>query len=788
MSNKNKAVWPNHAKRKNREYRTGKSIDPSAVKRITDYTLDKHRSINNILEMFPDIEMAADTLVASILSPKDLFTTNYSLVNEDKLFPASTIGSLNAALKYELENTYDLARSLYPMLKEALVTHGCYAEVFIPSNNLQGVTEALHNSYENEVTLDKFKYAGCNNGLFNFTIPDAISTDSEPVKKLLSHAKEYIESSDDVSIIASPTVKEAIVNTIGKSVESYTEERTTLEELDKLFSRLDNDLQQESVYTVSDTVTGISGRPIHMKLPPESIVPLYSKHDKTIHLGYFVLLDSDGYPVSHAYETNSDDSYVRLTTLAQGALDQAKKDNAPKTKAPELPNMGTIVHKVLDNYIASTLKSSTITAPVDEEILNHIAVTLFTRALEKKKTKVLFVKTSQLSYIAYDYRNNGTGKPLLERVSHLASMRMMSMLTRLTAMVRNSIPNTEVRVKLDDDDVDPEKTMEDTISIVMSTWQSKLPVWTTSLPDMVEWARGAGLSFKFEHFSLPDMEIEYEKKDAGYDVPDEEIENNFKNQIYRALLIPPEIIENNSGAEFATEIVSNNALFAKRCMMYSDETELHLWNKIKIIIENDTIVAKKLKGILESDLTLLKKRFKNINAEIPIDTIDDSVLVDYLLARYIKGMMPKLPKPELYTTDGIYEAFTHYKEIVEEYIESFVSEEALPELFTDEFNMKVEDFKTAILNTLLRRWMIENNYLPEVAEMFSIDETGTVSNNVLLEFHQYTENVEKGIKEYIKALKKTKKGFNKVASDIDSEDDPNTGGVPTPDTDEIYPA
>ena len=94
----------------------------------------------NIIKLFPDIELAIQILVSSILSPKKMtdIQLNYKL---DKNFTINSVilASIIEKVKTYMNDEYELEEKLPEILREALFNTGAYALAIIPESSVDEV-------------------------------------------------------------------------------------------------------------------------------------------------------------------------------------------------------------------------------------------------------------------------------------------------------------------------------------------------------------------------------------------------------------------------------------------------------------------------------------------------------------------------------------------------------------------------------------------------------------------------------------------------------------------------
>lgn len=79
-------------RRYNEQYGPG----TQTLKDITDRTNSRIRDGKNFLQLLPDLKMAVEILVSSVLSPKDMMEINVGYTSESDMLPTDVLATLNS--------------------------------------------------------------------------------------------------------------------------------------------------------------------------------------------------------------------------------------------------------------------------------------------------------------------------------------------------------------------------------------------------------------------------------------------------------------------------------------------------------------------------------------------------------------------------------------------------------------------------------------------------------------------------------------------------------------------
>jgi len=740
-----------------------KSIDVSSLgfNEVFGHNVSRNQAIDEMMVNHPDLELAASILVSSIISPNDAVHTSLHYKSDSVLVSPSTTFKIFNFLSKELKNKYNLESDIDDIVKESYITRGSYSRLFISDVKLNNII----NSGLEDVSLESI----------NDDIGDKISLESSD-PELNTELGKYVSIVDDVSILNIDKEYNKLLqdsnrvsdDTSIESIKTAIKTRDKKSNMKSLFKLLKSDSKPIDLVDMTGDEELNGERCIVMKIPNEAVVPLYLSNDPSEAYGYYIMLDGKGSPLKRGVEINNGgyDPKKMINSLVEKSRSNL---NSASAKAPAIKDIDKLTSDVIDNKLEKALlNNNKNNIYLNKEAKDRIFKVMLGRTLKNNKTKLLYVPATQLSYYAFNYRENGTGKPILDDLLVQSSLRTMVKFSKVSALIRNNIPNVKVDVQLDNDDPDAPKTMESVRAYVMNTRSLSLPIGLNKTTDVVDWLHKYGFSFNFKHDSLPDMSIDTSEESRSHVVPDEEVETELGKSMYMKLGLTPEMIENSKGADFATTIIANNLLFAKRIIRLQATFNKKVTLDVINFIYNDGYIKNVIKNLISIDL---KKSMDNINKdkrkELKVLNIPDEDIVDYVLEDLTSNMDVTLPPVDLLDTNGNKEAYDNYADSIDDYMESFFSEDSLPTEYATAIGDDLDMVQSALKSTLLRQWMKERGYMPELADAFVSNSAGEVHLDIFDEYKVYMDNV-------LDSFKKFKKGIKKPDEQEDDGDGDNT--------------
>jgi len=779
-------------------------VDEVNLNEISNNTITSLTNNESVLELFPDINLAMDIVVSSIISPKDLMTTNLNYRLTDSELSINTSQLLLTEIEEHINKNYGLESKLETIVKEALFTKGAYIEALIPNNAL---TEIIKRSTEekNKVGVEEFVDTYVEK---NFMLPRHSDIKTEENSRFKTEAglleekievNELIEFTDRLEVLAVPTAmrkinEKSIHKKMSIGLEAYDDNVDMNIEL--AFRKLKETKGTPilGVTTAEETNLRADEIPLVMKLPVESVIPVHAIGDPSEHLGYFVLIDASGSPIVAGDNWFSGSDNDLIDVYKASLIDKANNElNKRVNRATILKNLDVMYDNIIDKRLRDVLrKSDELKDIADVTMVRHVYRTMLSRVLKHEKTRMLFLPREIVQFYAFDYRNNGTGASLLEKVSILSSIRAILMFGNIMSTIKNSIPTTKLTVELDEKDPDPARTKERIIAETLKNRQLEMPIGILNVHDLTQWVHKLGYMYEFNHPNLPNIKIDLEDVSRSITQPEESLEEDMRNRILMTLGVTPELVDSGKDVEFAATIITNNALLARRIQKRQMTLQTHLTNHVRMIIKNDGMLFRNIESIVKNDLDKIRKRLEDAN---PDYTFTDESIVYYIINDIVKHIEIALPGIETNTDEGLAQAFENYRDNLETAIESVLGEDAItPELASD-LGDRIDEYRKVVYHTLLRKWMRDNGYMTELNTMImnSSEDESKYEFVVLDEYIDYLDKLAKGLKPALRKDKKIKKVLTKVFTKFDEDggDDEDEGGYndnqqteETPQTDE----
>lgn len=791
-------------------------INLSKLTDISQAIEDKAVDSENAIELFPDLEMAIQILVSSILSPKDMTETSLLFKTKDIELPSDILASFLDIVRTDIEGYYDIKSYLQDILRAALFENGSYIRTVMPesmvdqiiNNNVSISQESMSELFDVNQRAHSLGFLGAPGKAKNLSLEDLYSkttvtqADEHPSFKLNNKTivLENIKVTDNFKLLKLPRVLQAAKSRkreeiIRHSSVSISQEVSVSKLHEMLYKNASRDYEQVLIPPSTPNLIRKSvTRPLVMRLPSESVIPVYVPSDPGHHIGYFVLLDDEGNPVTRnansKYLCNLDNmrtfSNSTNTELSSNLLSRARQNLRSGSAEPTIDDVAQIYSEILLSDFEQRMSNGLIGNGYEIANINEYSRILLARSLAAKNTRVIFLPLELTTYFAFKYFNNGVGKSLLEDLRQLTSMRAIILFSKVMALTKSAINNTHVKVEMDPDDVAPDETIEEIEQLVMDARRNLFPLGSNNSADLVDWISRAGMSFSYEnHPDIPKFEIDYDVRQLQHTVPDSDLDEELRRQTYMALGISPEVIDNSFDPEFATTVISNNILFSKRVSQLQDIFTGHLTDHIRKLITFDVTITDDLINTLKENEASLEKNLSDEEAALYKENQD--LFIRDLIERFIESIYVDLPRPDVTTLENQLEAFEKYKQSLEATIDYWISSDVLSNDIVGDYGDNVDSLKEALMGYYLRKWCSENNFMVELNDLITKNEDGNPSLDLYDAVKEHTEALMQNGLNFFSSLSRSKHAANKDMEMLDVEpgEDSDSGSGDTDDDDDF---
>ena len=732
------------------------ALDANLSKTVSD-----RRDIKNILEMNPNAQLAIDICVNGTLSPNNTLDSQLQYKSSyDKL--GAIKSTLLQKIREIMNAQVELEDILPTVLKDAKYDVGSYALLVVPTGRIREMIKS-----------EKLERTNSDQKIMKF---ESMINDFSNVKRPLQADKRYLEPSalsfklEDIGLETTTSldvsklitvhsdleiirmnkmrenwIKQEAVNGCLDSLEDFSnyDIKADMAEMAKEHKQegLDDSVIADSLnrarnYAFDDVISlapevdpdGID-MAVHMHIPHESIFVMHKPGSPEDHVGYYIALDMSGNPISVGDELNihnpnyngtygNDASNSAMSGQANFAAGNTEMGfsgmNNSSIQGRRISDKTALFSKVTEKQLVDKIKSGYFKHH-DISLAEHkdLMQTMFQRLLSNKQTQLIFVPASLMTYIAFEYDENGNGISLIIKHKNIGVLNSILTLANTLSAINNTIDYKEVRVKFDDDELDFNKTTDMVIgNLVRHSSMNGSRLLSTDVYKQFDYLGTKGYQLAFEdHPSFPGTSVEINNLDRERAAPDVDVMEKNEALLIQSLGSTPEVVDMARNVEFASSYFQSNLQAARRAIADQKILTKFLDKFIRTYLMNSPLALKWM--IQEID------RSRKDNPELRgIKTIE-------LVRGFINSVTTHLPKPDMVKVELLDKVITEQEKLVDHVLKYTIGEEALQgEDVGEHLEATLEAIRRKIKAVIMRDFLASNNMFNEgiINAIFNNDE------------------------------------------------------------------
>ena len=631
-----------------------------------------------------------------------------------------------------------------------------------------------------------------------------------------------VEVTDDLSILRQSFIRKEMLSQesaraagIPTGFKPTSLERETFSDrniIDKIFRKIDDInsyntdvLELKKLKNDNQTARENLDEPIFINYPVEAVIPIFKPGAPSEHVGYLALHDEEGNPLSKAKPVNyyrelanGYNSRMTVNTMASSLIQQGKTmfEGFPNKldEARQLEMLSRIHSNAIIKDILDRLKNGLYGKNLDVGDSAEVSRIMFYRALRGQRTRVLFVPKEVMSYMAFDYDNRGFGISLLDNMKVLISLRIQFMLAQLRAGIMNSIPETLVTLRIDEKDPDPRKTIQiANVMALQSRSNSGLIIGASNVQTIEDRVNQSNIRMAIESDNpkIPQIGHDISKTTADIPAPDNDVAEGIKRDTIMGTGLTPDMVDNSLSTEFAANVLQGNFITSLIAFQKQDRFNPLLTDFVRKVITVSPYLHKRLREIVRDNLDDIIENVKEASGDktLSVKGLASSaveVLIDGIIDKFTSAFEVTLPAPPNDNHESKAEQLQQYEERVDKAIEFVISQDTLPESIVSEDGANMVDAYAAIVKAdLIRDWMLENNYMPEIMNYITVSDEGVQTYEKNKAIRDLTVKTVKAMTEFFKEGKNIADSTEAVikANDMAVEDDYSSSSSSSDDND-----
>ena len=630
------------------------------------------------------------------------------------------------------------------------------------------------------------------------------------------YKEAYIHGLEDMIVNLKTRLQEGDVIKVSENPEilrfatehKYKTQKEMMDKLKHKYSEKDEKLREfivpEEIVSLKSNPDNYEhqGHPTVIELPAESVIPIHIPGSPSEHLGYFILLDQYGQPLT--IENSGmlkDDPSASTGNQTNSAYDAIFGSGCcgqhffnQKGAVDAAGNM--IFSHMLDKYLRSRISGVFGRGDLSIARFNAISSTLFYRLLERKNTTLVFVPPELLHYLAFAYdKKTGVGISKLDDIQFLLSLRTTYLVANIIAMANDAVQQKIVNVGVDDKNANIEAILDqvaqvfiakqkvngsiDPSEIIRDIYSNSLCIVPKNVP------------------GLSDFSVDFTTSSNQSTRVDNDLIEQLTNLLVSHLDVPPSALNQLSEPEYAKSLVTYNLFFAKKITRYqriwcsliqefirdyaifsvpfqkaltkvlvgnvrtssTPQSRISKDSKSKVVKQSnipeikehtDKSLVSKSKDRLPSEAQQLASSNPNVYSEPQVSELVKAI---------IEGVVVKLPSPNIVVDTAQFEQIKEYTSNLNDLADLYFPQDIVP---------SADDKASNAINVVKAMWKREQlaRYLGTIGNyaMTDIPDEDEINPDKATSFIQMLQN-------YSNALEQQRAAINAV-----EEDDSMNGG------------
>lgn len=511
----------------------------------------------------------------------------------------------------------------------------------------------------------------------------------------------------------------------------------------------------QTMYTRDQIGRRTVGHPLVVEVPPEAVINVFPPGQPDHPIAHFILLQENGYPIN---KVDQKDYYQEMNANVNSSNDMVSQLIKTTARGIENPQNG--------KDIDMTLLTQAYADIVEEDLLvrlrngaygddlkiarpEEVYRIMLARTMANQNTRLLFVPTEDMAYMALDYNEYGIGKSRLEDVKILASMRAILLFSYTMAAMKNSVGRVRLNIKLSSVDDDPSGTVEFLIHEYAKNRQSAYPLGASNPLDIISFLQNAGVEVVVSgNDGYPDTQVTAEDFTSNRAKPDMDLDNALNERLSNALGVPLEMVTNAKGPEFATTAVRNNLLFAKRVTKDKRNFTANVTEFVQKFTYNSGALLEDLRSIVKANKDKLDDNLKNL-----ILDRNEVLNVDAVVKLFIESIVVELPEAEMAKISVQLESFEEYTKALDAILPAYLSPEMFQGLTADDVEGSFGTLMNIAKGHYQREFLRDNNIMPALFELTTFNEDGSPAVNMLQIFQNHADGIQKSMGQLLDNMK-----------------------------------
>ncbi|MFM7009662.1 MAG: hypothetical protein ACKO0Z_10085, partial [Betaproteobacteria bacterium] len=548
----------------------------------------------------------------------------------------------------------------------------------------------------------------------------------------------YIEITDNPAILRLPDVDRiAVAQKMRMCLEEYApNDRDILAELSKN-NAIGTGTGTSEISPQHLLKRSSIGNPLVLEAPAESVINIHVPGSPKNIVGHIFLLDQHGNFISR--HTSAD----LATALSPGAVNQSLAANISMRASRILRGNDqglpfdpmseqfirtcqTIFGELIDKDIAARFKNGINGQPVAFDNNEHAYAIMFSRALMREHTRLLYIPKDYVVYLACQYDQHGIGVSKMDTSGIVNTLRSTSLLANVMGGIKNAIGVTVVSADIPKNDPNPARTDAIIRDAALRNRQFPFPTNGGDVDEIARFCASASLRFKIKSDQVPGLNIEYSTEKPDYQPVDDNTINELRKLGLGALCLPIETIDRANNDLAIKELHANmqlrKATTDDRLIIDAHLTRLHriyARSSSKLRAELIEFATSNVASITINDDDIRKSFSDRIKNDSDVNKYKVAVAVN----AYLDSFEAKLPESLGSTISDTSEMIINNIDAWDKLSTILVNDSIFTSDTAGPLSEAVPLFQALIKRKLCEEYLSRAGIQSPISEMFTVDKT-----------------------------------------------------------------
>jgi hypothetical protein len=634
--------------------------------RVQDH-IDDNKSFQ---AMVPEIGKARTVLVPSIMNPSDMYGTALTFNITAPELDDKVKNSIVSLLDKHFNSTIHIGDQIAEWVGEALFDAGSAPVMIVPRKLISVLAaerkpqvgtgaENLVEDPNHKPSLDDLISISCediqewdaiNTESLSISLEGASAISSTKVKRCIKQSgglkKKQVLAEESLTGVATEALN-SVKNTVAVTLD-FRKLSDTNKVVKKSNQTVEDKLKRIMTSFGSDKVVSIDGKippdkddaPLIYKLPASSVIPVHVPGSPNTHIGYFVIIDEYGNPINERPSINTE---VPIGTPFLTTLDKLISEDS-NSSSKKYHAMSMVFEMTLRDILKTKLKDVGIRS-AELPDAGKLFTCIFNRSLAKEKVSMLYVPTSHMTYYAYEYRTDGTGKGMMEDSSFLIGLRTSFLIAKVMGAIEQATDNRTITFSMENASG---SSLEQVMGMLKDAYISKRMYSLDHNPmNVMRDIVSRGISIVPKNVKgIPNLDIETATTQGSGSKGDPEMEEILTNFIVTTTKVPAAVMNELGEHEFSRSVATTNIIFSNFVRHYQNITCTKTEPLVRAYINNSYHLVAGIKNILKESTVTIK------------DDIEFKRMFNYIVA----NVTVSLPPPNVSPNKA---KFTELKDIME---------------------------------------------------------------------------------------------------------------------------